>query len=91
MENRNAMPNDRAGLLRRIQAEDFALYEVVLYLDAYPTNKKALAYYEEHKKALAELKAAFVKRYGPLTIYDADDSCEWQWYRGPWPWEKEAN
>ena len=28
--------DDRSGLLRRIQAEDFALYEVVLYLDAVP-------------------------------------------------------
>ena len=83
--------DDRSGLLRRIQAEDFALYEVVLYLDAYPTNKKALAFYKEHRAALDALKATYVQKYGPLTIYDHTNCAEWQWYRGPWPWEKEAN
>ena len=83
--------DDRAGLLRRIQAEDFALYEVALYLDAYPTNRKALAFYGEHKRALAALKAAYQQKYGPLTIYDNDSTTEWQWCKGPWPWEKEAN
>ena len=83
--------DDRAGLLRRIQAEDFALYEVALYLDAYPTNKKALAFYKEHKAVLESLKAAYMQKYGPLTIYDNHSDTEWQWYRGPWPWEKEAN
>ena len=82
--------DDRAGLLRRIQAEDFAVYEVALYLDAYPTNRKALAFYEEHKGALAALKTAYMQKYGPLTIYD-NSGAEWQWCRGPWPWEKEAN
>ena len=85
------LPNDRAGLLRRIQAEDFALYEVTLYLDAYPTNKKALAFYAEHRAALQALKAAYMQTYGPWTIYDNNSTTEWQWYRGPWPWEKEAN
>ena len=79
------------SLLRRIQAEDFALYEVALYLDAYPTNKKALAFYDQHKKLLADLKAEYRQKYGPLTIYDAEGGDEWQWVRGPWPWEKEAN
>ena len=85
------LPSDRSALLRRIQAEDFALYEVALYLDAYPSNKKALVFYQEHKAALAALKAAYTQRYGPMTIYDNASTTEWQWYRGPWPWEKEAN
>ena len=28
--------NERERLLRRIQAEDFAVYETVLYLDGHP-------------------------------------------------------
>ena len=81
----------RAELLRRIEAEDFALYEVALYLDAYPTNKKALAYYQEHRAALRALQQAYMQQYGPLTIYDNENRDEWQWIKGPWPWEKEAN
>ena len=87
------MTENRAELLRRIQAEDFALYEVALYLDAYPTNKKALAFYREHLATLQALKQAYTQKYGPLTIYDngAGEWDEWQWTKGPWPWEKEAN
>jgi len=81
----------RTELLRRIQAEDFALYEVALYLDAYPTNKKALAFYREHRAALMALKEAYAEKYGPLTIYDHNSQDEWQWVKGPWPWEREAN
>ena len=81
----------RAELLRRMQAEDFALYEVALYLDAYPTNKKALAYYQEHRAVLQSLKAAYMQQYGPLTLYENEGRDEWQWIKGPWPWEKEAN
>ena len=83
--------NGAGSLLRRIQAEDFALYEVALYLDAYPTNKKALAFYDQHKRELAALKEEYRQKYGPLTIYDNADASEWQWVKGPWPWEKEAN
>ncbi len=79
------------SLLRRIRAEDFALYEVALYLDAYPTNQKALAFYEQHRSILAALKEEYRQKYGPLTIYDNIDRGEWQWVQGPWPWEKEAN
>ena len=50
---------DRSALLRRIQAEDFALYEVALYLDGHPDCKKALRYYKEHKKLAAELKESY--------------------------------
>ena len=85
------MPTDRADLLRRIQAEDFALYEVALYLDAYPTHKKALAYYADHRAALSALKSAYMQKYGPLTLYDNASTEEWQWSKGPWPWEREAN
>ena len=87
----DVMNGGAGSLLRRIQTEDFALYEVALYLDAYPTNKKALAFYDQHKRVLEALKAEYRQKYGPLTIYDAAGGDEWQWTKGPWPWEKEAN
>ena len=83
--------DDRSALLHRIQAEDFALYEVALYLDGHPNCKKALRFFEEHQKIAAELKAAYVMHFGPLTLCDAHSAENWQWTEGPWPWEKEAN
>jgi spore coat protein JB len=83
--------SDQNKLLKRIQALDFALYEVILYLDAYPTDKRALAYYQKCKRMAEELKAEYQCKHGPLTAFTNNDPNKWQWIDGPWPWEKEAN
>lgn len=85
------MEMDRSRLLHRLQAEDFALYEVALFLDGHPCNRRALAYYEEHQKIAAALRAEYEAKFGPLTIYHNHNSQQWDWAEGPWPWEKEAN
>ena len=87
----NNMALDRAALLKKIQAMDFALYEAVLYLDGHPNNKKALEYYREHRDSLRTLREEYNRRFGPLTIYDNYDNDSWQWVDKPWPWEKEGN
>ena len=89
--NNGMNQNERADLLHKIQAQDFALYEVALYLDAYPNSKKALKYYHEHKKIADMLKAEFEQKYGPLSLYNNKREQNWDWTDGPWPWEKEAN
>ncbi len=83
--------NERDRLLRRIQAEDFALYETVLYLDGHPQNKKALAFYNKHRDIVKALREEFEGKYGPLNIYGNTGDCDWHWVDKPWPWEKEAN
>lgn len=82
---------DRSALLRALQAEDFALYEVALYLDGHPQNRRALAYFHEHKKLRDALRAEYEAAFGPLS-FDRNQSTEkWAWTDGPWPWEREAN
>ena len=78
-------------LLKDIQAEDFAVYEAALYLDAHPNTRCALEYYREHKAASLLLKEKYQELYGPLTLYGNGGAESWQWVNGPWPWEKEAN
>ena len=87
--NQNGITKER--LLDRIRAEDFALYEVALYLDAYPQNARALAYYAEHKKLAQALREEYESRFGPLSLYGNHDGGAWRWVDAPWPWEKEAN
>ena len=82
--------SERSALLHKIQAEDFALYEVALYLDAYPQSKKAMKYYQEHHKIAHMLKAEFEEKFGPLTLYSNHNDQKWEWTDGPWPWEKEG-
>ena len=82
---------DRDRLLRRIQAEDFALYETVLYLDGHPNCRRALAFYNKHRDIVKALREEFESKYGPLNIYGNTSDCDWHWGNKPWPWEKEAN
>ncbi|MBQ8356227.1 MAG: spore coat protein CotJB [Clostridia bacterium] len=89
--NQSMNSNDRSALLHKLRAEDFALYEVALYLDAHPGNKKALKYYHEHKRITDMLRAEFEEKFGPLTLYNNQSENNWEWVEGPWPWEKEAN
>ena len=85
------MQHDRTKLLRRLAAEDFAVYEAVLYLDGHPNCRHALAYYQRHRALAASLRAEYEKCFGALTN-NAVAACDaWQWVEGPWPWEKEAN
>ena len=83
--------NGGHDLLHRLQALDFSIYDTVLYLDAYPNSADALAYY---KKLVAErdslIRALSASHNAPTTAFDnvGDD---WDWVKGPWPWEASAN
>lgn len=80
----------RIKMLRTVQQLAFSVHETVLFLDAHPHCKSALAYYAKQSKMLKEAIEAYEKNFGPLT---ANGVCsdEWTWIKGPWPWEYEAN
>lgn len=88
--NRPNMPQSNS-LMRKLQAIDFAITETVLYLDAYPESRTALAYYkkliEERDRILAQMEG----RGTPLTHRSNTDPSRWTWTNGPWPWQIDAN
>ena len=79
------------SLMRELQKIDFALYETVLYLDAYPYNKEALEYYHSlvHQRALVvtELENGGT----PISACGNVSHTSWDWITSPWPWELSAN
>lgn len=77
--------------LDKIRALDFALQETVLYLDAYPDCREALEYYHHLLRDRCEAISAYEDTCGPLTMYGNTSRDSWDWTRGPWPWEYEAN
>ncbi len=81
----------KTALLKEIQAEDFALYETALYLNAHPTCREALEHYCQHRNAVMALRDQYEEAYGPLTLYGNRSGNCWHWVDAPWPWEKEAN
>ena len=78
--------------LKKLQAIDFSIAEIILYLNAYPKSTEAIKYFkmlkEEREKLLAEMKADGCP---PITAQSADPNSEWDWTNAPWPWEPEAN
>ena len=75
------------ALLHRIQAVDFALYDTILYLDAYPNCRKALAHYHSLLEMQRKLRAEYEAEYGPLTAFGNENRDGWKWTETPWPWE----
>ena len=81
----------RRALLKKIQQYNFAAYDVLLYLDTHPDDKKAFEMYKELMAKYKMLLHEYQQTYGPLTIEGAANQNEFNWYKSPWPWEKGAN
>lgn len=82
------MENGKEKLLREIQILSFAAVETGLYLDAYPDNQEALAYFRKITAELREKTSAYEEAYGPLTPLGVRAEGRWEWTEGPWPWEE---
>lgn len=80
--------NERMDFLRAL---DFAIQETVLYLDAYPNCKSALEYYHKLIEQRTQAVEAYEKHCAPLTMYGNHSHTSWDWVKGPWPWEFDAN
>ena len=79
---------DKAKLLGRVRMYDFALVEVIEYLDGHPDNAAALKYYNEMRTAFDKAAAEYEDAFGPLTAREVDTrSGHWTWIDDPWPWE----
>lgn len=78
---------NRTELLRQIQATDFALYDVILFLDSHPSDQKALAYYHKTKANMDELVRQYTATFGPLSADSVKSTEYWDWIKEPWPWE----
>lgn len=78
-------------LLDQIRAVDFALVELVLYLDAYPHCHEALDTYHKLIARRKGLYAQYEASCGPLTAMGNRSTSSWDWIDKPFPWEYKAN
>ncbi len=82
---------DRSNLLCKLQSYNFAAYDMLLYLDTHPDDKKAFRIFQELVEKTNELKKEYQEKYGPLSAYATAKRDSFDWLDSPWPWEKEAN
>lgn len=81
--------NEKAMLKRKIYELDFAIHELVLFLDSNPNHRRAAELLCDYRKKREEAVAEYEKCFGNyiVTVDDAPASVPWQWIEGPWPWE----
>ncbi|WP_040952580.1 spore coat protein CotJB [Gorillibacterium massiliense] len=74
--------------LQDLQAVDFALVELTLYLDTHPLDPYALRQFNRLSQERQELARRFEELYGPLLQFGRSFSREpWEWSQPPWPWQ----
>ena len=81
--------NKKAELRQKIYELDFAIYELVLFLDTHPTNQRAMNLLNEYRMKRRKAVAMFEERFGNYITTTGDvpaNGC-WKWLKGPWPWE----
>lgn len=75
-------------LLHQLQALDFVLVELNLYLDTHPDDTHAIRQYNQHVQQRWKIAQEFESCYGPLTNFGHSYSdSPWQWDDAPWPWQ----
>jgi hypothetical protein len=88
MADRKPLPEQYYTDLQTIQAIDFTLVELTLYLDTHPNDLEALKQFNSTAQKSAELHAGFESRFGPLRQFGQSFSAyPWQWAESPWPWQ----
>lgn len=77
--------------LFQLQKYNFAAYDMLLFLDTHPEDKKAFEMFKELVQKLKKEKYEYEDAYGPLEAYNAAKFDSFKWLDSPWPWEKEAS
>ncbi len=80
----------REKMLRELQAAEFTVIDLHLYLDTHPCDQRAIMLYNNSVQRARILRNEYQMMYGPIL---AGDSCNrgntWQWIDSPWPCERQ--
>jgi spore coat protein JB len=82
------MPKEYYELLEQLQAVDFALVDLTLYLDTHPHDYQAIQQFNQLAQKRKQLKKQYETSYGPLQQYgNSYSNYPWNWDDAPWPWQ----
>lgn len=84
----NQLPDEYYQMLEELQAVDFVLVELTLYLDTHPGDAEAIHQFNQFAKERKHLKKAFESHFGPLLQFgNSYSGYPWNWKDTPWPWQ----
>lgn len=73
--------------LAELQALEFVLVELALYLDTHSADAEAFALYQQYSAMEKEGRETYEAMYGPLFQYTTANAKSWaSWLQDPWPW-----
>lgn len=88
LKNKQHVDEQFYQLLHEIQAVDFVIVELTLYLDTHPNDMAALQQFNQFALKKNELIQQYEERYGPLFQFgNSLSKYPWQWKDAPWPWQ----
>lgn len=79
--------SEREALLCKLSGAQFAAYEMRLYLDTHPKDRRALHSFQTYTEQAKALRKEYEERFGPIVSPDGFGDGRWDWVNAPWPWE----
>jgi spore coat protein JB len=74
------------GPLTELQALDFVVHELGLYLDTHPEDTEAFELYKQYAAMAKEARMKYVDTIGQLTHHNPPNTKSYVWTNDPWPW-----
>ena len=82
------MPTEFYRLLEEIQAIDFVIVELNLYLDTHPNDLDIIKQFNSLSEQSMNLKIQYEQKFGPLMNFGRSyASYPFNWVDTPWPWQ----
>lgn len=78
--------NVGTGPLAELQALEFVMLELALYLDTHQDDAEAFALFQQYAQLEREGRKRYESMYGPLTHHGAAEGDCYAWLKDPWPW-----
>lgn len=77
--------------LAELQALEFVLLELSIYLDTHKDDAEAFKLFKQFSAMEKAAKAAYESKFGPITKETAATGDSYQWLNDPWPWNFAQN
>lgn len=82
------LPPEYYQLLEQLQAVDFVLVELTLYLDTHHYDQDAINQFNHYVKEREKFKKIYENNFGPLLQFgNSPSGFPWDWDAAPWPWQ----
>jgi len=82
------MPQEYYQLMEQLQAVDFVLVELTLYLDTHNDDQDAINQFNHYAKERKKIKKHIESQFGPLQQFgNSYSGYPWNWDDSPWPWQ----